>query len=116
VSEFFDHLIAEALLKEKLANSIKRNEAFSKESEKIYNKIIDQAVIRVFDNTIENDLLCIVFKSLSRTERLIILFNVLMDYDIDETASVIGTNRDSVYNLKCRALKKFKEAIEGLDQ
>jgi len=116
MSEFFDHLIAEALQKDKLIKSIKKNLACSKESEKIYNKIIDMAVIRVFENTIENDLLCIVFKSLSRTERLVILFNVLMDYDVEETASVIGTNRDRVYSRKCDALKKFRDAIEGLDK
>ena len=49
MSEFFDHLIAEALLKENLTKSIRRKEAFSKESDKIYNKIIDMAVIRVFE-------------------------------------------------------------------
>ena len=112
MSEFFDRLIVEALKKDNVSKSI----VCSKESEKIYNKIIDMAVTRVFENTIENDLLCIVFKSLSRTERLVILFNVLMDYDIEETANVIGANRDRVYSRKCDALKKFRDAIDGLDK
>lgn len=115
MSEFFDRLIARALLKEEFTGVIRKSGDVDKEFNRIYNKIIDQAVIRMFENIVENDLLCIVFKSLSRTERLIILFNVLMDYEVEETAGIIGTNRDSVYNLKCRALKKFKEAIEELD-
>ena len=116
MSEFFNNLIEDILLKKSFSNPTRQSDGFSKESKKIYNKVIDTVVSSVFENTIENDLLCIVFKSLSRTERIIILFNVLMDYGIADTAYIIGTNKDSVYNLKCRALKKFKKAIEDLDK
>jgi len=116
MSEFFDQLIAEALLKEKFSKILRKPDVFSKESDRIYNRIVDLAVIKVFENTIESDLLCVVFKSLSRTERQVILLNVLMDYALEDTASMIGSNRDSVYTLKSRALKKFQAAIEELDK
>jgi len=114
MSEFFDYLIAEALIKKEFSGVVRKNN--SKVFNKTYNKVIDQTAIRMFDKTIENESLCIIFKALSRTERLIILFNILMNYEIDDTAEIIGTHRDSIYSLKYRALKKFKAALEGLDK
>jgi hypothetical protein len=112
MSEFFDRLIMEALFKDQLSVSIGAYKARSKEFDRIYREIIDLAVIGVFENFIDSEPLCIIFKSLSPTERLVVLLHILMDYRIDETANIIGTNRDSVYSLKHRALKKFQAAME----
>jgi len=116
MSKFFDYLIAEAMFNKQITAFSEKSKCRNKEYDRLYNKIIDLAVIKMFENIIDNDLLCVVFKSLSRTERLIILFNVLMDYELEDTIAIIGTNRDSVYSLKCRALKKFKAAIEDVDK
>ena len=118
MSDIFEHLILEHLFESnKTGTKQEHEDEFdAKEFNKIYNKIIDLAVINTFENIVDNELLCLVFRRLSRTERLIIMFNILMDYKGDATAKAIGVNTDTVYRLKHRALKKFQAALEGLEE
>jgi hypothetical protein len=39
-----------------------------------------------------------------------------MNYEVEETVAIANVKRDSVYKLKYRALKKFKDAIETLEE
>jgi DNA-directed RNA polymerase specialized sigma24 family protein len=39
----------------------------------------------------------------------------MLEYEIEDTADIIGSSRDSVYSLKHRALKKLQAAIADLD-
>jgi DNA-directed RNA polymerase specialized sigma24 family protein len=115
MSEFFDCLITELLSEKKVPASTSKWKSSKTEFDKIYRKIIDQALIGAFEELVDNELLRIVFKQLSHTERLIILFNVMLEYEIADTADIIGSSRDSVYSLKHRALKKLQAAIADLD-
>ena len=118
MSEIFERIILEHLFESADADAKEENEGEfdAKEFNKIYNKIIDLAVINTFENIVDNESLCLVFRRLSRTERLIILFNILMEYRGDATAKAIGVSTDTVYRLKHRALKKFQAALEGLEE
>ena len=116
MSEFFEHLLFNIFMERtEIVPQQNEENIDDKDFDRLYKKIIDMAVIKLFEKTVENDILCVVFRQLSRTERLIILFNVLMDYEAEYTAKAIGTDKNTVYNLKHRALKKFQAAIEDLE-
>ena len=82
-----------------------------KEITGIQRVLVDTIASKLFEEIIESTLLCEVFSKLPHTQRLVILLHVLMNYEIDETAEILGSNCDSIYSQKHKALRRFKEEL-----
>lgn len=96
----------------------KKNEIFLTEKEmlKLYKKVTDKLIIKIFERNIENELLNVAFWKLSSMQRKVLLFNVLYDFSAESAAHLLGTTVDSIYTQKYKALKRLKAALVGMDQ
>jgi hypothetical protein len=48
-------------------------------------------------------------------QRMVILFNIMLDFDLQQTSELIGTTLNCTKVQKDQALKKLQAAISGLD-
>ena len=78
----------------------------------LYSKIVDKMIIRMFNNMIENNETQKSFKKLSRLQRMIILFNVILDFSLDDTAIIVGSSLNSIKSQKSKAVKRMKRELE----
>lgn len=82
-----------------------------KEMENTYKKIIDKLAHNIFFAAVGNELLLEVFEKLSRLERIIVVFNIMLDYSSADIAMLAGSTPDSIYSQKSKALKKLRESM-----
>jgi len=80
----------------------------------LYHRIVDRMVMRMFDNLAENEHLMREFRELTKIQKMVILFNFMMDFDPEETANIIGVSMNSVYLHKSKALLRFYEELQHL--
>ena len=110
-----DEIIKDILYSNKKFNYLENSDPIedikSKEIKNLYEKILDKVVISMFNEYIENELLYRVFLKLTRVQRMIIVFHILLDFNAKETAEILGNNEDSIYSQKYKALKRFKEEL-----
>ena len=82
-----------------------------KEMENTYKKIIDKLAHNIFFAAVGNELLLEAFEKLSRLERIIVVFNIMLDYSSADIAMLAGSTPDSIYSQKSKALKKLRESM-----
>jgi len=86
------------------------------ELQKSYVRIIDKLVIKIFENNIESELLNAALHKLSPIQRKILLLCVLHDFSTESTAYLLSTSKNNVYVQKCKALKRLKTIMEGVEK
>lgn len=75
---------------------------------KEFKKILDKIAINIIYETFENKELIHLFLKLSKSERIILVFNIVLEMDLLEISYLLSTNIDNVYSQKSKALKKLK--------
>ncbi len=79
-----------------------------------YRKILDKVVIGMIYDSFENEKVIDAMLHLTRSERIIIAFHIIMDMKLAEIAFLINTSLESTYTHKSTALKKLKAELEGI--
>ena len=60
-------------------------------------------------DSFENENIIHIFLKLSKSERIILAFNIILEMDLLEISYLLDTNISNVYTQKSRALKKLKK-------
>ena len=109
----FDCLFEQILIKEfqnenyiNICNQINDKEVYRE-----FRKILDKIAIKIILDNFENEELVQAILGLSRSERIIIIFNVVMDMNLSEVAFLLGSKIDSTKVQKCTAMKKIKKVV-----
>ena len=79
-----------------------------------YRKILDKVAIGMIYDSFENEKVIDAMLHLTRSERIIIAFHIIMDMKLAEVAFLINTSLESTYTHKSTALKKLKAELEGI--
>ena len=82
-----------------------------KEIEAVYNALIDKLVHNIFFETVGDEVLITAFMKLSRLEKIIVVFNIMLDYDASDVADIMNTTSQSVHTQKYKALRKLRKAL-----
>ena len=69
--------------------------------------------IELIHTTFDNEKLLETMLSLSRIERIIIVFNIILGMEVSEIAYLLNITPDSVYTQKCKALKKLRHSMNA---
>ena len=78
-----------------------------------FRKILDRMSIELIHTTFDNEKLLETMLSLSRIERIIIVFNIILGMEVSEIAYLLNITPDSVYTQKCKALKKLRHSMNA---
>ena len=81
-----------------------------------FRKILDRMSIELIHTTFDNEKLLETMLSLSRIERIIIVFNIIniiLGMEVSEIACLLNITPDSVYTQKCKALKKLRHSMNA---
>lgn len=78
-----------------------------------FRKILDRMSIELIHTTFDNEKLLETMLSLSRMERIIIVFNIILGMEVSEIAYLLNITPDSVYTQKCNALKKLRQNMNA---
>lgn len=78
-----------------------------------FRKILDRMSIELIHTTFDNEKLLETMLSLSRIERIIIVFNIILGMEVSEIAYLLNITPDSVYTQKCNALKKLRHSMNA---
>ncbi|GEM_PF-880545 len=78
-----------------------------------FRKILDRMSIELIHTTFDNEKLLETMLSLSRIERIIIVFNIILGMEVSEIAYLLNITLDSVYTQKCKALKKLRHSMNA---
>lgn len=78
-----------------------------------FRKILDRMSIELIHTTFDNEKLLETMFSLSRIERIIIVFNIILGMEVSEIAYLLNITPDSVYTQKCKALKKLRHSMNA---
>lgn len=81
------------------------------EMNSVYNKIIDGLVHNIFFETIGDELLLKAFEKLPRLEKIIVVFNIMLNYSPSEVAVIANTTPTSIHAQKYKALQRLRKAI-----
>lgn len=79
-----------------------------------YRKILDKVAIGMIYDSFENEKVIDAMLHLTKSERIIIAFHVIMNMKLAEIAFLLDTSLESTYTHKSTALKKLKEEIESI--
>ncbi len=79
-----------------------------------YRKILDKVVIGMIYDSFENEKIIDAMLHLTRSERIIIVFHIIMDMKLAEIAFLLNTSLESTYTHKSIALKKLKAELESI--
>lgn len=79
-----------------------------------YRKILDKVAIGMIYNSFENEKVIDAMLHLTRSERIIIAFHIIMNMKLAEIAFLLDTSLESTYTHKSTALKKLKTEIESI--
>ncbi len=109
----FDQLFEQILIKEyqnenyiNICNPIDDKEVYRE-----FRKILDKIAIKIILDNFENEELVQAILGLSRSERIIIVFNVVLDMNLSEVAFLLGSKIGSTKVQKCSAMKKIKKIV-----
>nr|WP_317359442.1 hypothetical protein [uncultured Tyzzerella sp.] len=76
---------------------------------KEFKNILDKIAISMIYDSFENENIIHIFLKLSKSERIILAFNIILEMDLLEISYLLDTNISNVYTQKSRALKKLKK-------
>lgn len=76
---------------------------------KEFKNILDKIAISMIYDSFENENIIHIFLKLSKSERIILEFNIILEMDLLEISYLLDTNISNVYTQKSRALKKLKK-------
>ena len=76
--------------------------------------VVDSIIIRMFDNLVESERMTRGFCKLTKIQRMVILFNIVLELDLEDTADMVGVSMNSVYLHKSRALRRLKKELENI--
>lgn len=91
---------------EKIYQSVKY-----KQEEKEYRKLLDKIAIQLIINNFENSLFVQAMLKLTRTERIVLTFNVIMGMSISEVSFLVGININNISVQKHLAINHIKKII-----
>ncbi len=79
-----------------------------------YKKILDKVAIGMIYDSFENEKIIDAMLRLTRSERIILAFNIIAEMRMAEIAFLLDTTVDSTYAHKSSALKKLKAELENI--
>lgn len=82
-----------------------------KQEEKEFRKLLDKIAIQLILNNFENSLFIQAMLKLTRTERIVLTFNVIMGMSISELSFLVGININNISVQKHLAIKHLKKII-----
>ncbi len=86
-----------------------------RELSKEFRKILDKIAVEVLYERFENDEIIHAILELTRAERIIVIFHIILGMTKEETAFLLDANINSIYTYKCRAFQKLKKYIREND-
>lgn len=81
------------------------------EMEDTYKKIVDKLAHSIFFAAVDDEMLLEAFDKLSRMEKIIVVFNIMLDYSSSDIAVLADSTEDSVYSQKYKSLEKLRKAL-----
>lgn len=82
-----------------------------KQEEKEFRKLLDKIAIQLIFNNFENSLFIQAMLKLTRTERIVLTFNVIMGMSIPEVSFLVGININNISVQKHLAINHIKKII-----
>ena len=80
-----------------------------------FRKILDKIAIRIIIDDFENEAVSQAILNLSRSERIIIVFNIVLGMNLSEVAFLLGSSINSTKVQKSTAIKRLKSTIEEMN-
>ena len=77
----------------------------------LYSKIVDKVIVKMFNNMVEDEKMQKSFKKLSSLQRMVILFNVILDFSLKDTSIIIDSSLNSIKSQKSKAVKRLKKEL-----
>lgn len=109
----FDRFLEILLSEYSLINSVEdlptELEVYSKEIDKEFKLILDRMAKELIGVTFENERLVKALLKLSRIERIIIVFHIVLGMTLSEISVLINISPDNVYARKYRALNLLRK-------
>ena len=113
-SDFFE-LLVETLLEKSLnretSAEIDNLVIDDNEVEDVYNQFIERLAQKVFIEAIGDELVLEAFMNLSRLEKIIVVFNVMLNYKTSQVAVIANTTSSSVSTQKYKAIKHLQNIL-----
>ena len=98
-----------------VADDYKLNLLSQKELSKEFRKVLDKISIEFIYDRFESEKYIQAIISLSRAERIIIVFHVILGMTMEETSFLLDAQIENIYSYKSKAIRKLKTYIEKND-
>lgn len=118
MSNSFDVFLEQILLSEPNYKSDFYDECVfynQRELSKEFRKILDKIALEVLYDRFENEKMIQAILELTRAERIIVIFHIILGMTNEETAFLLDADISSFYVYKSRAFHKLKKHIEQND-